>query len=285
VKIILGDNPFFGVNHAGRGNELYQKRSNVKAGECISSASNNGFDIFMLSPHPESNEILNLFNEFPLDICLVWPLPHAINTRIAQTGYFGLVRDYLSLRNIYSVLSTIFSVLIRSKKIYGIKRLIYYAIKKDIIYFRHPSSVKYVALHNIFTDVFLASDRKQIIVDFVQAVEDAELTPVIITQNVQSALEVLDKYKLTNRVILCGSINCLGYMMETELKNYIQLLEKFRSRGGKFWGMQILASGSSNLDDVEKCGFLEECDGVVYASSKSYRVVEFAGFIQRHKEV
>ena len=91
MDYILGDNPFFGVNHRIGSKALENKDERFeRAVKVIMASLNNGFSGFMLSSHSDGRELIEqvsnciIETNLKLNLALVIPYPHTINDLIAE---------------------------------------------------------------------------------------------------------------------------------------------------------------------------------------------------------
>ena len=110
MKIILGDNPFFGVNHLTGSKNLDTEEIRFhNACDVILSAINSDIDLMMLSTHPTYKNLLKKISEkieksnLHFNLALVVPFPHTLNNIVAENGYIGLIK-FLGIFNIFKSL-------------------------------------------------------------------------------------------------------------------------------------------------------------------------------------
>jgi hypothetical protein len=272
---ILGDNPFFGVNHAGKGRELYINQNLSVASEVITEARDQNFDIFMVSPHEELPELSEFFEngQIPLPLCVVWPYPHKLNQELVKLGYRKFIMQNVSLKNSGEILHNIFSILLSRTKNLKASGIIKNMLESEINTSFEKQNIKYFALHNIIYDLLLAAGNKSLLVEFTNAVVSLGFQPVLLTQNISKAIK--DEFYVEGAV-LCGSFNLRSFMMDESYEETGKKIDKFRMAGGTFWAMQILASGTLAMDELITNNFFERLDGSVYATTKKERIANFA---------
>jgi hypothetical protein len=273
MKTILGDNPFFDINHKTGGTDLGFQKDTMKA--VIEEYTNHGPCRLMLSDHLEFHdgifEVLCQFRPEDLSLVLLAPVPHTINSLVATGGYKSLISNVgpLSLMLISFGLACQLGKITRLSTFFyrhGIQKYIRNQLKP---YRNRNVNVTHFGLHNVFADMLLASKNRAVINSFIRAVEDLGLAPIILTQNMGSFLG-LDGIR---NCTICGSVNPVGYMMSpSKQETEVAICEnKF---GHKIWAMQVLAGGSAQV-----CDALSYLKGLkikqfVYATSKTDRVKE-----------
>lgn len=280
MKIILGDNPFFGVNHSKGGGLIESQHQRfTNAASVAKKFVSEGGQVMMLSNHLAAAELLHAFRREhvpDLDIALVVPYPHKYNDIVASKGYLGLMKALISgnVRNF--VMAGINFCLGQNFKKWCLKAL----INSELNGFReHLGQVRYICLHNIITDMFVAGKNAQLLNDFIDLIHDKGFEPVIITQNPTYVSASVDRASYT----LCFSLNSVGYMVNPDLETVVDFVKNLTSKGPTIWAMQVLASGEVNpstaLSFIES---LENVDGVLYATTKPDRVASFFAESEMH---
>ena len=157
MKIILGDNPFFDINHKTGGSDLgFQSVVMSKVlGECIKYSPCR----LMLSDHIEFHdeifEVLSLFRREDLSLVLLTPVPHTINKIVATGGYKALIIN-AGFLSVISLLLGLLCELVRSTRLsafcyrFGIRRYLWNQIKP---YRRLNLNITHIGLHNVFVDI------------------------------------------------------------------------------------------------------------------------------------
>jgi len=163
MNVVLGDNPFFAINHRDGGFDRHVDISEIRA--VLSAAMNGGISKLMLSAHEQGFEaIVDVIADLQeqtgksITLAIVTPLPHKFNDVTAASGYFGLLK-YLGLKIIlYSSIYLLLSLLRTGKLADRIgEKVISELIKKDIDYAEKKSVVvTHVCLHNVFADLLIA---------------------------------------------------------------------------------------------------------------------------------
>lgn len=271
MKIILGDNPFFGINHASA---RKGKVSGKKLREIFTAAAKCELSILMLSRHENHFDVvLHALQQARsdgngLDIALVAPLPHRYNDIVASRGYLGLRKAITGEALLLSILIFI----LRGNLFRRIRGYIAAKLIKNILYSEMKPvieaglRVRYFCLHNVFTDLLVAADGGEWLEAFKAASESLGGKAVYITQNAISTLHLTDP-----DTIICASINRFGYMMfpsRAEVTTVLKATER------SVWAMQFLAGGQD--DPGEALAFLKDLNvcAAVYATSKPERIYE-----------
>jgi len=279
MRVILGDNPFFGVNHRTGSKVLDSAEERFSsAAEVMVTAERCGVRTLMLSTHPDYEELLVAAGRVlplghGLEIAPVIPYPHTLNNSIAQDGYFGLMKK-LGVGNLASVGLDIVRFMgffgdQEGAKLKGAFRLV---ISMELAKIRALGFVvKHVCLHNIITDLLLGLKRFDILQGFIDACKGDGLQGVLITQNAVAVLAA----NLEGEFVSCFSFNCFGYMVNPSLDKVVDAINRPRKSGCELWAMQILASGAVRLEVALRDENLRFFDAVLYATTKPHRVEEF----------
>ena len=283
MDYILGDNPFFGVNHRVGSKALATKDERFeKATEVIIASLNNGFSGFMLSSHSEGRDLIEQVTDRIIDtnlklkLALVIPYPHTINDLVADHGYF---RSLAQLRNTSGPgLIFDFSRLLFMGKSALRRSFISSYIAAEIKNFENRSVVvDAICLHNIVTDLFLGLRRIDLLEEFIECCQLLGVKPVLISQNPVAAMSLNTEIDH----IICFTYNSLGYMVNPGLeivkKSIVANQDNIHK---KLWAMQILASGNLSSEQALKDPLLNHFDGILYATTQSARITSFVNQIE-----
>ena len=285
MDYILGDNPFFGVNHRVGSKALESKVQRFeKATEVIMASLNNGFSGFMLSSHSEGKALIGevtnriIDTGLKLNLALVIPYPHTINDLIAEHGYF---KSLAQLRNTSGPgLIFDFSRLLFMGRSAVRKSFISNYIAAEINNFENSSvAVDAICLHNIVTDLFMGLRRYDLLEEFLECCELLGVKPVLISQNPVSAMSLDSEIDH----IVCFTYNSIGYMVNPALevvkKSIVANQDNVHK---KLWAMQILASGNLSSEQALKDPLLNHFDGILYATTQSARITNFVNQIEEY---
>lgn len=279
MRVILGDNPFFGVNHRTGSKVLASAEQRFNsAAEVMVAAERCGVRTLMLSTHPDYENLLVAAGRVlplghGLEIAPVIPYPHTLNNSVAQDGYFGVIKK-LGVRNLTSVGLDIvrFMGCLGDREGAKLEKAFRLVISMELEKIRDLGFVvKHVCLHNIITDLLLALNRFDILQGFIDASRRDGLQPVLITQNAVALLAA----NLEGEFASCFSFNAFGYMVNPSLEKVVSAIRVARKPGCELWAMQILASGAVRLEVALRDENLRFFDAILYATTKPHRVEEF----------
>jgi hypothetical protein len=273
MNVILGDNPFFDINHKTGGSDLGFQGDAM--GAVIADFVKHGGTKIMLSDHLELHEevfdVLKEYKNTDLSLVLLAPVPHTINALVAAGGYKALLNNV----GVRSLITISIGLLCQLLKLTNACSFFYRLSIKNYVknqlrpYKKRNLNVSHFGLHNVFADMLLASKNINVLNSFICAVEDLGLKPVILTQNMGSFLSLGGIRKCT----MCGSVNPLGYMMSPG-KQATEKSVKENPYNHLVWAMQVLAGGSVGLNG--SLDYLNDLNvqNFVYATSKPDRITE-----------
>lgn len=263
-KLILGDNPFFGVSHlsSDKTREYLADSSRLEgAANIIRNAVDLGIHRMMISAHSDSIQLLRAAG-FPTskslpELCVVVPNVHQLNTAASERGTFGAIMD--RVRNL------------RLKTILTPKLLFKELLLGELDF----PQVKYIALHNVIVDMLLGLRCSFVLKLFCLACKTFGYTPVLITLNPKNL--VLQNIK---RSIICTYYNLKGYNVIGGTETVRQLLDNYPEQ--KFWAMGIAASGAVEENAIVSDPVLSNFDGILIASSRLDRLSNLSSGIREH---
>jgi hypothetical protein len=266
--IILGDNPFFGVNHASveRSKGYF---ANLKARDWTSAhttmrtALANGVNHFMVSTHAEAPELLASMQADAalrrFSVIPAVPYLYRLNGLVASKGVPGAILQSMSygtfargLLGAATVPASALSGFI-AKEVQSVEGLGF--------------PVPFVALQNIFVDLLLGLGQADFISEVARRMAADGRRLVAITMNPLLADRLLDP-----SIILCTHYNILGYMVQPDLAGLQQWLAVTPRT---VWAMGIMSSGKAKLPDVIADPSLGKFDSVVLGASRPASIEGF----------
>jgi len=209
----------------------------------------------------------------------VAPYPHKYNDLVAKKGYWGLAK-YLLKGNLKYILLNAFKIFNVNKSQEHIVRLICNSELQSLG--KHREKVRYVCLHNILVDMYVAAGNYSALEAFIEHVKSMGLEPVLITQNLITLNKVM---RSSEGYTICFSYNSAGYMVNPSVELVDQFLEHNTDSLPDLWAMQIMASGVVELDDaLEKIAVNNHFKGVLYATTKRERIIELFAKTEKFKK-
>ena len=266
MKIILGDNQFFGVNHFDlkKGEQTKSKFDTAnKIRSFIDLSLKCGLDGFMINSNEKGYEIIsNSDFESSKEVHYSIPYPHKYASMINENGMMSLL-SYL-IKNTSLIQNVLGGIKLVSTQ--NLKNITNLALNLEV-----PKKLKkgsYVYMQNIITDLLIGMGRGDVLIEFIKNVNSLGFKPGIITLNPIMLNHILKKNKNTDLVkdlIVCFNINKEGFNVFPSLEiveSYIKSKPKY-----KLMGMSIFASGAANISSSIKYIKSLNLDYIVFGSS------------------
>jgi hypothetical protein len=267
MKIILGDNQFFGVNHFDlkKGEKTKNKFDNTsKIGRFIKESHKIGLDGFMINSNELGYKLIaNSSFEENKEIHYSIPYPHKYANMINESGMLSLglhvIKNTSIIKNIFIGFKYLFTR--------NVKHII--PLILDIEVPKKLEKGSYVYLQNVITDLLLGIGREDLIIGFINSVTEMGYKPGIITLNpilLDKFLVKSNKTNLLKDLIVCFNINKEGFNVFPNLQNVEKLIKSKTQY--KLMGMSIFASGAGNIPS--SIDYIKELplDYVVFGTSK-----------------
>ncbi len=276
-KIILGDNQFFGINHMSqdKAQALTEKFQDVKN---IISVYDNAFDVgikaVMLNSNNRAKEITEYFrNNKNRYKDVTWypslPYAHKYATLVAEKGIFAAINEVLfsdnSAKGLLNLVAKGGSALIEQDAVKVMQMLVDIEMKmfRDL-------NFKVIFLQNIMTDLLLGLRLDGFFIEFAEYVRKKyKVLPGFITMNLPLLLDYLKKIGLEN-VVICSSINKIGYLMSPDSAAYEEALKNYDKEKYQVMAMSFLASGAIKPPEASEYIGALNIDSVVFGAS-SYK--------------
>ena len=280
-KIVFGDNQFFGINHMSqeKAQQLNEKFPDLKSIISVyESAFDCGIKAVMLNSNIRANEICKYFRENEAAYeKLNWypsiPYPHKYASLVAEKGILPAITNVLikdnSTKNILGMMARGGSALLGKDPIKMMKML----IDVELRAFR-GLNVKAIFLQNIITDLILGYGIKEIFIEYCAYIENNyKVMPGLITQNMPYLLNKLREWGIKN-VIICSSINSIGYLMSPSVDSYIEVIKNNDPNEYKIMAMSTLASGAIHVKEAFDFINRQNIDSVVFGASSYDHIKE-----------
>ena len=246
MKIILGDNQFFGINHFDlkKGEKTKLKFDTIiKIEAFIKDSLKIGLDGFMINSNEKGYELVNnsKFDDAK-EIHYSIPYPHKYASMVNENGMLSLFKHLVKNTSL-------------TKNIIGGLRLVTTQNLKTIaplaLNLEVPNNLKkgsYVFMQNIITDLLLGMGRGDILLEFIKSVIKLGYKPGIITLNpimFDKLLENEKEAKWLKDLIVCFNINKEGFNVFPSLESVESFIDSRPKY--KLMGMSIFASGAANI--------------------------------------
>lgn len=285
MMLILGDNPFFNVNHrAGVSRSDHdasdQEHTLGVAMPVLDRATSSSVSTFMISDYEIASAITHKFGElYPdrsLDLALVVPYPHSLNKMISEHGYLRTATSLFGFDILRFGLRALIAPLLGLRGLFA-QIATSYLQSRIREYERANVRVRMLCLHNVVVDLLVANRRADALLAFIDSVNAMGREAVLLTQNIPALTTLIGD----RECVICGSYNTLGFMTNPSRADVLATVGK-KTQKLKFWAMQILASGAvpptAALGDEGLANF----DAILYATTKPDRLTEFVEIMKLH---
>jgi len=284
-RIILGHNPFFGVDHLSqeRGNEKAKKFDDTsRIIDVLLDCSELGVRGLMMSTHPRASTLAVEIQRKPgLSGWRVYPLVPYINKYIRGANERGLVNVAMELLSQASLGQKFRMVLQGGRGLLGkdFRQAVSLLLDVELVPFRHLQ-LGAVFLHDTLTDLALGLGLDSVLDLFRDHVTRHFGVPAgLATKNLPLLRERLDRLGWADPLIM-ASFNRAGFYMNPSAE---LCTEAVRRPGVRFVAMNTLAGGYLKPDAAYSflAQFPTVCSIVVGISRKDH-AVETIEAIRRH---
>lgn len=275
--IILGDNPFFGVNHAStaQATGYYAKlkaRDWSAAHATMRAALAHGVDHFMVSTHAEAPDLLASMRADPelrrFRIIPAVPYLHRLNGVVATRGVPAAMLASMDYgRAARSLLAT------GSAPAAALAGFVAREVEEVVsLGFEVPA----IALQNIFVDLLLGLGQAGHISRLAEDLARTGRRLIAITMN-----PVLADRLLAPGIVLCTHYNVLGYMVQPDLEGFRRWMA---GTGREVWAMGVMASGRAKLAQVVADPTLHRFASLLIGSSRPASIQAFVEAVRHARE-
>lgn len=245
-KILLGDNPFFGIDHLSQ--ERARNRLKVltnfgKITEVIEHVTKLGVKGFVVSTHPnlqllishmeKNTDLLNKLEFYP-----IFPYAQGYVAKVTEKGAVGAINDILSGISTKNKIK----MLIRGSMSYltkDINKIIQVFTDLELYSVRNVK-INTVFLHDVITDLIIGLDLKEVLETYVTYVTDHHHVKIgLVTKNFPLLIKKLNEWNIVAVSSIMTSFNPIGYQMnpsksecENSLKQYSNVIAMNTLAGG-----------------------------------------------------
>jgi len=286
-KIVFGDNQFFGINHmsqekAQQLSEKFFDTENIY--KVYDLAFNNGIEAVMLNSNDRAKEICDYFRENKKKYDhLSWypsiPYPHKYANMVNEKGIFPAINDVLFSNNsalgILGMVAKGGMAVLSKDAIEMMKMLVDVEVKMY-----KGLNVKVVFLQNIIVDLLLGYDIKDVFYEYCTYIRKKyNALPGLITQNMPYLKAKLEEWGI-EEVVICSSINKIGYLMSPDIQTYLDAIEKNDPNKYQLMAMSTLASGAIRASDAYNFINSLNLQSVVFGASSERNIKETVSLIK-----
>lgn len=270
MKLILGDNQFFGVNHAdlkkaALTREMFSSHESIT--DFIKKSLDMGLDGFMINSNDLGFKVVERFDFKNQNIECHYsiPYPHKYAGIVNDSGMLALlslVLKQLRFRDIFSV--------IKFALTFNAIHLLPIILRMEIPKSLPKGSVVY--LQNVVTDLTMGlKNGDRILSCYIKSVRSMGYKPGLITLNPTNLFKWFKKSHSQDEVFLCFNINYSGFNVFPSVSRVEETINDIKkSTNWKLMGMSIFSSGASGVSIEKSIDYIEtlELDYVVFGTSK-----------------
>jgi hypothetical protein len=285
-KIVFGDNQFFGINHMSqeKAQQLSEKfflSENIF--KIYDTAFRNGIQAVMLNSNDRAKEICNYFRENKSKYDqLTWypsiPYPHKYANMVNEKGIFPAINDVLFSNNsalgVLGMMAKGGLAVFNKDAIELMKMLVDVEVKMF-----KGLNVRVVFLQNIIVDLILGYGVKDVFYEYCNYVRiKYKALPGLITQNLPHLKAKLEEWGI-EEVVICSSINRIGYLMSPDIDSYLDSIKKNDSSKYQLMAMSTLASGAIRPSEAYEFINSLNIQSVVFGASSEKNINETVNLI------
>lgn len=249
-RVVFGDNQFFGINHMSldKAQAQAERFSDLDAiFKVYDAAYDAGIRGVMLNSNARAGEICDRFraqaSRYP---GLVWypsiPYPHKYASLVAEAGMVGALQQVLMSEGSVSALGKIAQggLAVMSMDVVRMMKML---VDQEMAAFK-GLDVRVVFLQNIVVDLLLGFNIAEPFVEYSKHIRKKYgAYPGFITQNMPLLRQRLIEWDIHD-VVICTSINKIGYLMSPGIEAYEAALAENDGSDYAMMAMATLASGA-----------------------------------------
>jgi hypothetical protein len=273
-KVVLGDNQFFGINHMSQDkaqllSEKFHDLKNIIS--IYDSSIETGINSIMLNSNDRAKEICDYFRANSSKYSNIhWypslPYPHKYANLVAEKGIFPAINEVIfsdnSAKGLFGLIAKGGSALFSQDAVKIMQMLIDIEMKS----FR-DLNIKVIFLQNIITDLLLGLKAKVLFLEYAEYIRKKyNVLPGFLTMNLPFLLNLFNEWGL-EEVVICSSINKIGYLMSPGISAYEEVLSSIDKRKYQIMAMSVLASGAIQPEEAVKYIGSQKVDSVVFGAS------------------
>ncbi|MBL4791839.1 hypothetical protein AAG607_02825 [Citromicrobium bathyomarinum] len=285
-RIVFGDNQFFGINHMSQDKaqeraERFAKLDNIMA--VYDHAIEAGVEGIMLNSNDRAKGICDRFRADKAKYGhLKWypsiPYPHKYAAMVNDKGMVGAAQEMLFAGGAKSALGKMVSGGMAVATLDAVKLMKMLVDQEMEIY--HDLDLKVVFLQNIIVDLMLGYDVAEPFVAYCQHIRKKYgAYPGLITQNLPLLRRKLIEWGIED-VVICASINKIGYLMSPGVEEYERVLAENNGTKYPVMAMSTLASGA--VPPVEAYEYINKLNvqSVVFGASSPGNIKQTVSLIE-----
>jgi len=257
-EILLGDNPFFGIDHLSQERarqRIEVLKENHKITDVMEYVLNLGVNGFVVSTHPQLRDLINYMRTETsilekMNFYPILPYAQGYVAKITEKGVIGAMNSILSGTSMQKKLQILFNGSVGFvKKDFG--KLLETFIDVELLPMNNVK-IKSIFLHDVITDLAISLGMKNVIEVFLAHIKDKhKVEGGLVTKNFPKLISTLKEWNLQIPTIMT-SFNPIGYQMNPSREE----CEKNLYESNKVIAMNVLAGGflkpEQSIDYISK---------------------------------
>lgn len=249
-RVVFGDNQFFGINHMSLDKAQAQAERFAELDaifEVYDYAFDAGVRAVMLNSNARAGEICDRFRANKSKYGqIAWypsiPYPHKYANLVAEKGMVGALQSVLMSEGSMSALGKIASGGLAVMSMDAV-RMMKMLVDQEMTAFK-GLDVRVIFLQNIVVDLMLGFGVAEPFIEYCNHIRKKYgVYPGFITQNLPLLRQRLIEWGIRD-VVICASINKIGYVMSPSREAYEQVLAENDGSDYAVMAMATLASGA-----------------------------------------
>lgn len=288
-KVVLGDNQFFGINHMSQdkaqqlAEQFHDLKNIIKVYEYAFDA---GINSIMLNSNDRAKEITDYFRNNKSKYGEInWypslPYPHKYANLVAEKGIVPAINEVIfsdnSAKGFFSLIAKGSGALLGQDAVKIMQMLIDIEMKsfKDL-------NIKSIFLQNIITDLLLGLKAKEFFIEYAAYIKKKyKVIPGFLTMNLPMLLTSLQEWGI-EEVVICSSINKIGYLMSPNVAEYEKVLANYDRSKYQIMAMSVLASGSIKPNEAFEYVGKQNIDSIVFGASSQKNIQNSKELIDKY---
>lgn len=287
-KIVFGDNQFFGINHMSqdKAQQLSEKFHDLKnIINVYEYAFESGIHSIMLNSNDRAKEITDYFRANKSNYSdISWypslPYPHKYANLVAEKGIVPAINEVLFTGNTAGGLLSIItkgSAAVLGKDMIKVMQMLVDIEMKAFT----GLNIKVIFLQNIISDLLLGLNAKVFFVEFAEYIKKKyNVLPGFLTMDLPFLLEKLREWNL-EEVVVCSSINKIGYLMSPDVSEYEKVLANYDRNKYQIMAMSVMASGAVKPEEAFEFIGNQKIDSIVFGASSQKNIKQSTELINR----
>lgn len=286
-RVVFGDNQFFGINHMSQEKAQLlaeQFRSVDQIMEVYRLALDAGIRAIMLNSNDRAAEICAQFRANAGSLPeLAWypsiPYPHKYANLVTEKGLIPALNEVLfkgeSALGVFGKLAQGGMALLGRDAIRVMKMLIDIEMRMFA-----GLDVRVVFLQNVVTDLMLGLGTREVFEAYSDYIRERyQAAPGFITQNLPMLRSRLREWGI-REVVICTSINKIGYLMSPSVAAYEAALAENDAADYQVMAMSTLASGAIPAPEAYDYINRLNLQSVVFGASSKKHIEETVRLIK-----